>query len=185
MTSHVRNETIPSGYQVIVEYDDDADTPRNWDNVGTVALVDRCHYEFGDERLNMDELETITNDPNNIVLPVYMYDHSGITINTTGFSCPWDSGQVGIIYCTKEKAVYEWGKKICTAKVRHRAVEYMKGEIETLDDYLTGNVFGFRVLDPEGNDVESCWGFVGDEKYCLEEGLAAAHYIALSNAEGG
>ena len=30
-----------------------------------------------------------------LMLPLYLYDHSGITMNTTGFSCPWDSGQVG------------------------------------------------------------------------------------------
>ena len=27
-----------------------------------------------------------------VILPLYLYDHSGITMNTTGFSCPWDSG---------------------------------------------------------------------------------------------
>ena len=29
-----------------------------------------------------------------VILPLYLYDHSGITMNTCGFSCPWDSGQV-------------------------------------------------------------------------------------------
>ena len=24
-----------------------------------------------------------------LMLPLYLYDHSGITMNTTGFSCPW------------------------------------------------------------------------------------------------
>jgi hypothetical protein len=42
--------------------------------------------------------------PNYVVLPVYIYDHSGITLNTTGFSCPWDSGQVGWIVCDLDKA---------------------------------------------------------------------------------
>jgi hypothetical protein len=40
-----------------------------------------------------------------VILPLYLYDHSGITMNTTGFSCPWDSGQVGWIYTSKENAV--------------------------------------------------------------------------------
>src|SRR5690625_3920396 len=26
-----------------------------------------------------------------VMLPLYLYDHSGITINTTGFTCKWDS----------------------------------------------------------------------------------------------
>ena len=30
-----------------------------------------------------------------VFLPLYLFDHSGITMNTSGFSCPWDSGQVG------------------------------------------------------------------------------------------
>ena len=39
------------------------------------------------------------------ILPLYLYDHSGLSMNTSGFSCPWDSGQVGWIYCNNEKAL--------------------------------------------------------------------------------
>lgn len=38
-----------------------------------------------------------------VVLPLYLYDHGGITMNTGGFSDPWDSGQVGFIFVSKEK----------------------------------------------------------------------------------
>lgn len=37
-----------------------------------------------------------------VILPLYLYDHSGITISTGPFSCPWDSGQVGWIYAPKD-----------------------------------------------------------------------------------
>ena len=37
-----------------------------------------------------------------VILPLYLYDHSGITISTRPFSCPWDSGQVGWIYASKD-----------------------------------------------------------------------------------
>jgi hypothetical protein len=33
-----------------------------------------------------------------VILPLYLYDHGGITISCSPFSCPWDSGQVGWIY---------------------------------------------------------------------------------------
>ena len=165
------------GIAVEVEPDDDSANPaKDWDMVGTMVLSDRCRYEFGHETAEYEELMRITNDPNNIVLPVYMYDHSGITINTTGFSCRWDSGQVGIMYCSREKAVHEFGKKICTAKVREKAIRCMVSEVESIDDYLTGNVWGYRVLDADGHELDSCWGFVGDESYCREEGEAAAQY---------
>lgn len=34
-------------------------------------------------------------------LPVYMFDHSGLSFSTGEFSCRWDSGQIGFIYATK------------------------------------------------------------------------------------
>ena len=37
-----------------------------------------------------------------VILPLYLYDHSGITISTGPFSCPWDSGQVGWIKAPKD-----------------------------------------------------------------------------------
>lgn len=171
----VESKTLESGFRVDVEYDPDAENPvGNWDMVGTIVLGNRCRYAFGHESADYETLRDLADDPNNIVLPVYMYDHSGITINTTGFSCPWDSGQVGIIYCTKQKAVHEFGKKVCTKKVREAAIRCMVGEIKTVDQYLTGQVYGFRVYNPEGEEVDSCWGFYGESDYCLSEGLSSA-----------
>jgi hypothetical protein len=168
------SKKLDNGYTVKVVADTDPESPREWDNAGTVALVERCRYDFGDERLSPDEMKAIIKDPSNIVLPVYMYDHSGITINTTGFSCGWDSGQVGIIYISRKDAIKEWGKKICTASVVQKAREYLKGEIETLDQYVTGSVYGFVVCDPEGNETDSCWGFYGEPSECLAEGVSVA-----------
>lgn len=172
----VTDKTLPGGHRVVVEYDQDPESPREWDNVGTIVLHERCRYSFGDETASMEELQEINDDPNNIVLPVYLYDHGGITISTAGFSCPWDSGQVGIIYCTKARAIKEWGKKILTKKAREQAIKCLQGEIKDLDQYLTGTVYGFRVLDPNGDEIDSCWGFYGDSDYCLSEGMASAEH---------
>lgn len=183
MTYEITSKTV-GAYRVAVVYDNDPMNPRKeWDNVGTVVLIDRCRYDFGDEHASYDELREIANNPANICLPIYMYDHSGITINTTGFSCAWDSGQVGIIYCTKEQAIKEWGKKILTKKARDAAVKCMQAEIETLDQYLTGQVYGYIVYDAEGDDVDSCWGFFGEEEYCLGEGVASAEYFVEKDME--
>jgi hypothetical protein len=168
------SKTLDNGYKVEVVQDTDPGSPREWDNAGTVALVDRSRYNFGDERLSRDEMDAIINDPSMIVLPVYIYDHSGITINTTGFSCQWDSGQVGIIYISRKDAVKEWGNKICTQTVAERARRYLKGEIDVLDQYVTGSVYGYRVLDPEGDETDSCWGFYGEPSECLAEGVSVA-----------
>lgn len=166
MSYTAENITRPSGIRIEIVSDDDApdddaqNPAKDWDMVGTMVLSDRCRYDFGHETASFDEIQELVDDPNNICLPVYMYDHSGITINTTGFSCSWDSGQVGIMYCTKEKAIREFGKKLCTAKVRAAAIRCMEGEIKSIDAYLTGDVWGYIVYDADDNELDSCWGLL-------------------------
>ena len=181
----VETKSLPSGFTVEVVTDDDPENPtKNWDMVGTMVLWSQCRYNFGHKTVDRDTLLELSSDPNNIVLPVYLYDHSGITINTSGFSCPWDSGQVGIMYCTKEKAVHEFGKKICTKKVREAAIRCMVNEVECVDQYLTGQVYGFLVLDPDGEELDSCWGFFGESDDCLNEGLnSAKHFEKKAQSE--
>lgn len=100
-----------------------------------------------------------------VVLPLYLYDHSGITISTGPFSCVWDSGQVGWIYVTHENIRKEYGWKRLTKKRLKQIEGYLKGEVDVYDDYLTGAVYGYVVEDPDGIDVEdgSCWGFYGHD----------------------
>ncbi len=113
------------------------------------------HQQAVDERLmNMIRQKYI-------MLPLYLYDHSGITMNTTGYSCPWDSGQVGWIYASKEDALREFGGKVLTAEKRAQAENLMRGEVETYDCYLRGECYGYE-LYKNGQLEDSCWGFLGE-----------------------
>lgn len=78
-----------------------------------------------------------------IELPLYLYDHSGITMSTTGFSCHWDSGQVGFIYAEKSKIRQEYGWKRLTQARVERIEKLLNGEVETYDQYLTNDVYAF------------------------------------------
>lgn len=98
-------------------------------------------------------------EQNLIVLPLYLYDHSGITIRTAAFSCPWDSGQVGFVYVHKDKVKTEYSWKRLT-KARVEKVEgYLKAEVGVYDHYLTGSVYGYSIEGPKCDD--SCWGYYG------------------------
>lgn len=106
-----------------------------------------------------------------IAFPLYLYDHSGITISTNPFGCRWDSGQVGYIYTTKEK-VREWFQvKRITVKIQERAKQNLLGEVKTFDQYITGEVYGFQLIKVttcneghEHEDIEdSCYGFYGND----------------------
>lgn len=99
-------------------------------------------------------------------LPVYIYDHSGITINTTGFSCRWDSGRIGIVYTSllddnDDLPIPQEGESILEAAER-----VLRSEIKYIDQIITGSVYGFQeyAVDEDGDYYvdDSCWGFVGE-----------------------
>jgi len=126
---------------------------------------------------NPDKLqELVFQDPNLVILPLNLYDHSGISMSTGRqypFDCPWDSGQVGWIYLTRERFQKETGYE---DQWPDKAEEILEAEVEEYNYFLTGQVFGF-VLDKKtpcdacGNvemeTVGSCWGFFGD--HCEED----------------
>ena len=95
-----------------------------------------------------------------VMLPVYLYDHGVQHLAVGSFvgraqHAEWDSAQVGFIYCTKYKAMSEWGDDY-----RQKATEYLKGEVEEYDQYLSGQVYGYSIKR-KGEELESCWGFYG------------------------
>lgn len=115
---------------------------------------------------------------NLVILDLYLYDHSGISMSTGPFSCPWDSGRVGFIYCTLEKAQENWcskgsqgwdhivypegGSDLTGKTLRECAEIVLRAEVETYDDFLTGQVAGFIAENPDGDTLDSCWGFYPD-----------------------
>ena len=50
----------------------------------------------------------------------------------------------------------------------------LKGSIQLFEDWAFGNVYGYEVLDANGENIDSCWGFFGDYD---------APYSALSEAQ--
>ncbi len=110
--------------------------------------------------LNLNELLELIHDMKDmVILPLYLYDHSGITMNTTGFSCPWDSGQVGWIYADAGMIKNAYGT--ITPDTMKKAKELLEHEVKEYDYYLTGQCYGFKLF--EGNvEIDSCWGFIGE-----------------------
>ena len=95
----------------------------------------------------------------------FLYDHSGLSISSGPFSCRWDSGWFGIVAGSVEQVKKEYGWKVLTQSRRKKIEEYLQNEIDTYNEYLHGEVYGFQVT-PEDDDTEildSCWGFFGDD----------------------
>jgi hypothetical protein len=178
-------------YKVEVIQDESPSSPREDDNLGTMVcfhgrydLGDKHNYKSGDYN-GWDEMEKsiIKNENVGVILPLYLYDHSGITISTSPFSCNWDSGKIGFIFISKEKMLKEYGGKIVTQTLKDKVEGYLKSEIEIYDQYLTGDVYGYRVSEvktcSEGHEheeeLDSCWGYYGQEN-CMLEGVGIVEY---------
>jgi hypothetical protein len=176
----VQNEEKQIGdYLVRTYYDDYPDNPRNWDNLGTMVCFHKrhdlgdttdyrsVHYgAWGDLRNDIEEKEGEVT-----ILPLFLYEHGGITIRTSPFGCQFDSGQVGFIYVSKDKIEKEG---IDESKV----IEYLENEVETYDKFLRGECFGYKVFKiktcslghKHEEEVESCFGYY-DEDDCMTDGV--------------
>lgn len=162
---------LSNGKTLEIVQDTNPESPREWDNMGTMIcfhgrynLGDRHNYDHKDYS-GWAEMEKaiIKNENPAVILPLYLYDHSGITISTSPFSCKWDSGQIGFIFVSKEKLKKELNVKRITKDIIQRAEKCLLGEVKTYDQYLTGEVYGYKVIDENGNEEDSCWGYYGED----------------------
>lgn len=149
--------------------DTDTESPREWDNLGTMvcfhnrySLGDKHDYTSNDFNGWADMKKKLAKEHDAaVILPIYMYDHSGITIKTTPFGDQWDSGQIGYIFISKKKVREEYNVKRINAKLRECVEGYLKGEVETYDQFLTGDVYSFSIENEQGDTIDSCGGFYG------------------------
>lgn len=167
--------------------DHDPESPRNWDNLGTMVCAHR-RYTFGDDdgiqkalriiyrylsEAQLDEMgfdedhvpsieKALEKTGQVIMLPIYMYEHSGIALQTTPFACRWDSGKLGFIFVTKEDVRKEYGWKLITQARKEKIFSSLEGEVEAYNQYVSGDVWGF-VVEEDGEETDSCWGFFGSD----------------------
>lgn len=157
-----------NGFTVKIMYDDDPISPLEWDGNPHIAFFHR-RYDY---RHGIGKDFSLT-DPQSyhdwkrdnpvIAVPLYMLDHSGLRFHSRSFGDPWDSGQVGEVFIPCSEIRKEWGWKRITKSRRAQIVEGLIAFVKELDQYVSGDVYGYDVLDSNGESLDSCWGFYGLE----------------------
>lgn len=137
-----------------IVYDEYPDNPRiEYEPISTMICFHKryelgdndhgyCHEDYngwGELQAAIEERESVS-----VIKPVYLYDHSGIVLSTTPFSCPWDSGQVGFIFVTGDGTE-----------------EQLDLEFETYNDYVQGNAYGIEFAN--GDEIDSLYGYTSLE----------------------
>lgn len=197
--------------RLVIEQDQFAEDPRSWDNLGTMLC---CHRDYNlgdcnsnketelqlaeicrkygksdeeiDEMTFAEEVQFILDQDDVCGLPLWLYDHSGISISTSR-QCSWDSSFVGLIFVEKDSYLAQMGlKEDIYWKVR--AEKTLESEIEIYNDFLEGNVCQWvlyeptiiirqsmdgkelsRTIDEEGEIADSMGGFYNPTLGYLEE----------------
>ena len=182
---YLREKETGDIYRLKIEYEECAESPREWDNICTI-FSEKGDWNIADDGFaylraeaadKYEEYKKRQEKGEIFMCPVYMYDHSGQTISLTPFGDPWDSGIAGYIFVEKAK-IFKECMNITEENWKEKAYKIMQSEIEIYDDYITGEVYGYmlekaeivkhkRISDNkvwttiEWEEVDSCCGFYG------------------------
>lgn len=162
---------------ITIERDPDPINPRrDYDLFGTFAAFHR-RYDLGDKEhgLTVEDCQRIGASEDYISLPVYLYDHSGLAVSTSPFGCSWDSGQLGLIFISREQIRKEYGVSRISKKLERKVINILQNEIDIYNQYLQGDVWGYTI-EKDSEEKDSSWGFFGAD-YCLEQAkIVVDHY---------
>jgi outer membrane lipoprotein SlyB len=170
--AYEKNNTVIRIYQ-----DDNPESPDDWkdDNLFLVHYhrdfeIDRDSIITKDDTRKWYQGEKIPQEKDYYIFPVEAYIHGGVSL---AFSQQgnfpdrqWDVSHVGLILASKKEF-----------KSKEKAKESAKGLLETWNQSLSGDVYGFDVSDPKtGESIESVWGFYGIDEVKKEAEDVAKNY---------
>jgi hypothetical protein len=197
----MQNEPIEvvnyKGYEIKIYPDDNSENPREWDNLGTI-YYQNDQYILGEKVIkdefdvsncnNWNDIEKLLIKELNpaVIIPLKIYDHSGVSISTAIHSYPfndyWDSSFIGFILVTKEQVRKEYNVKKISKKLKEQVTRILEQEIKTFDQFMNGEIYGY-VIEPEETEkqlkpeitMNSCWGYY-ELDYAISEAKNVIYY---------
>lgn len=181
-----------TGMRVTKTIDECPINPREWYNLTTMI----CHhnrYALGDVEesrqfngfTSLKELKQALVEHYGemaYIEPLSLYDHSMQTLAIGEPTDAWDSGYVGFIFVTKDRARKAYGVKRITKSILERIKKSARAEVEEYNKVcLWGEVYNlmlekvFTNVDDEYDSFEeyadSVCGFTFDDDYTVEKAI--------------
>ena len=150
-------------------YDEDAESPANWDNPDCFLCADYRCLNVDSESISAEDCRNAIEETNRwflngfYIFPVSIYDHSGICIHL-GTTRGWDYSNGYAFICVKRRKGWSWAKS--------KAEKIAESVVSEWNMYLEGEVYGYVAEDEDGEHIDSCWGFYGDDG--LEDAIQQA-----------
>lgn len=171
---------------VQLHQDVDAENPRtSFDHVGTLFIDDRNGDGLSDKDADLPARSRNRYADDIAVSARWIELHGGVAI-LIRFADYGSSGARihesdaddanGLIWMDAAKIVDEWTNH-GSPDPKAAALACLNSEIAELNDYLEGNVYGFVIETPDGETLDSCWGFYG-ETYATDEARRTAEHYA-------
>ena len=171
------------GYNIEIKQDKIAESPDDWgDDVLFLVGWDSRNFwiereEFTKEIFGayidpdnyedyIDEMKTIKKEYHIFGLDAYIHSGISLSLHNEGYCCRWDTSNfIGAVFVKKTEV-----------KTKPKAEKIARGLIETWNDYLSGNIYGYNIELDDGND--SCCGYYGnpDKSGLLDEAKSIINY---------
>lgn len=168
-------------FSVELHHDDDAMSPREWDNVGTLygprewGFIDRPASHGASDAFRVARYEAAGPI---VALLLHIDDGPYTHISQTD-----DWGYADALYVMPLARLEQEGWAGTMAEQIKSAKACLRAELTDLNRWLEGDCWGYSVADPDGAVVDSCWGYIGEPDYALSEGIAAAEAIKSATPE--
>lgn len=176
-------------YKLTVHQDyDDMSDPLEYEDIVEVYCWHR-NYRLGithhweDPEDFKDYIENEVGMDNVCMLPLTLYDHSGLSISTSTewpYNCRWDSMRVGYAMIRKETALKDiWGAT--EENWRKKSIEYINHIIQRYDMWIRGDCWWYTLekqvtvdircphcnevikTETQWDELEVCGGFLGSD----------------------
>lgn len=151
--------------------DQDPMSPDEWQDNNVFLIAN--HRDFYVEPPKDSTFDSVVSDykKTHHIFLLEAYIHSGVSLALSkegGFpDRQWDVSQLGAVFVSKDEAETK-------AKARTIALSLIK----TWNQYLSGDVYDFMIEDKDGNHVDSCGGFYGEDEAMQEATRQAEWHLA-------
>lgn len=174
MSDSLEQETV-EGFQLKIFHDSDF---REFNDEFSNELEDKvivCSFFHKTSILkennpfdSAEDMKNYASDKGYEIFQLFRYEHGQVAfragLDNPGypFDCQWDAGVEGYVLVRREEE-----------DVMEDLNEVANQHLEYLSDFCNGCIYGFTLQDDDGEELDSCWGYIGMEN-CMSAGRESA-----------